>query len=260
MTQQSEDADTSSGIDDITITAEDYASATEPVPNSQAYMGGEPTGEVSELHEERRERFKSRIKTGYEPPSQKVQELPPSTTFPKLDEWLDFFSRAVVGMLTDLAVEFCFRGIDEELLTEREVQSIKLDKEERDRIARPLAEFAYKNKYTRKHGREILGLAGSLDSVLQLGIWYARMSKIAAKYQEMSGNPQRQRRPFRQSRMARQHAARQQQRNTQRVVVVQPQEEVQDERIGSGEAQPSPNGHSREWRPDVGGWVNNPGG
>lgn len=261
VSQQEEDDSAGIGVDDITITAEDYEDAAEPLPNSAAYMGGEPSGQLQHPdHDERRERFKSRLKTGYAPPSDKVRELPASGSFPKLDEWLDFFSRVVVGMLTDLAVEFCFRGVDEELLTEREVQAIKLDKEERDRIAKPMAEYAYKNKFTRKHGREIIGLAGSIDAVLQLGIWYARMSKIAAKYQAQAGNPRRQHRPFRQSRAAREHTSRQQQRNTQRVVIVEPEEVSEDERTGPGATQPSPNGHEREWRPDVAGPVYNPGG
>lgn len=253
---------------DADVSLDDYNAALdpdapEPLPNANAYMGGE-SGEMPEPPNmaDRRERFSSRIKTGWTPPDDKVAALPArGAGVPTIDEWLDFFSRVFVGTITDFAIEMAFRGIDEELLTDREIQSIKLDREERDRIARPFAEFASRNKFTRKHGREIIAMAGSVDALMQLGLWYTRMTRIAMKYRRMSGEPVRQR-PFKPRGAARQHVRRQEERNTQRVIVVPPPnaEEVQDVSTGSGTPNSTANGHSREWRPDVGGPVYNPGG
>src|SRR5262249_9510123 len=101
---------------------------------------------------------------------------------PTGDEWLDFFSRVLVRLLTDFYIDVALRDVDEELLTEREMDRIHLTVTERNRIAKPFAEFSLKNKFMRKHGRSIVSLAGSLDSIIQLGMWVNRVNRIAAKY------------------------------------------------------------------------------
>lgn len=246
--QRREPADTSS------VTADNLDSGP-LTPDDMAWMGNDPTVPVDAIivdDPQDEETPKSRLKTGYQPP---VTDVALSSGPPKLDEWLDFFSRVLIGTATDFAIEMAFRGVDEDLLSDREVATIKLDKEERDRIARPLAEYAFKNKYTRKHGREIIALAGSIDAVLQLGIWYTRITRIAMKYKRMQGGqPQR---PSRRERM-RNRPQPQPQRHEQKVVIVTPQEVIQDERTGQSQA--NHNGHSDTWRPDVGGPVVNPGG
>lgn len=254
---------TSSAVDEITLNDYDAALDNEPLPNADAYIGGSASEDASPEQpdiEDRKEAFKSRLKSGWTPPTEKVANLPArGAGVPTIDEWLDFFSRIVVATLTDFAIEMAFRGVDEELLSDREIQSIKLAPDERDRIAKPFAEFAHRNKFTRKHGREIIAAAGSIDAVLQLGLWYTRMTRIAMKYRQMSGRPVRQAR-FRPRPAAKQAMRQNQDRNTQRMVVVEPEEVNSDERAGQGAANASANGHSREWRPDVGGPVFNPGG
>lgn len=118
--------------------------------------------------------------------SAKVLDRPAKSGVPNIDEWMDFFSRILIRLATDFYIDLAFRGIDEDLLSEREVDRIRLDKEKRDRIARPFAEFSNKNKFTRKHGREIIGLAGSIDALAQLGVWFSSVNRIAAKYRRLS--------------------------------------------------------------------------
>jgi len=111
----------------------------------------------------------------------------PTTTPPKADEWLDFFSRVILRTLSRWYVDAVFRGIDEDELSEREVDRLILTEDERKQIAQPWAEFANKNKYMRKHGRQVIALAGSVESFVILGGWVMRVNRIAARHRPPSG-------------------------------------------------------------------------
>lgn len=104
------------------------------------------------------------------------------STPPRVDEWQDFFSRTVIKLATDWWINTAFKGIDENLLTEREIQRIRLEKDQRDRIARPFAELANKVKFVRKHGRLIVSSTDSVESAVELGQWFMRVNRIASKY------------------------------------------------------------------------------
>lgn len=159
------------------------------------------------------------------------------TGIPSIDEWMDFFSRVLIKVATDYYIELAFRGIDEEMLTDREIARVKMANEERDRIARPFAELAYKTKFTRKHGRSIIAAAGSIDALVQIGMWYSRVGRIARKYQRlMNGQPP--------PRM-------QQPPPPQNQQYQQPEEGSGN--VGSGQS--TANGHERGWRPPVNGVV-----
>lgn len=106
----------------------------------------------------------------------------PKTTPPNLDEWMDFFSRIVIRFLTEWYVDMMFRGIDEDIVTESDAAKLLLTEEERDSIARPFAEYANKNPFMRKHGRQIVAFADSFESIVMLGRWYMRVNRIARKY------------------------------------------------------------------------------
>jgi hypothetical protein len=107
---------------------------------------------------------------------------PPRTGPPKVDEWQHFFSKVIIGTLTDFYVSAAFRGIDEDTLSEREAKSLVMTKNERDAISRPLAEFANKTPYLRKRGRLIVSSADSVESLVTLGMWFSRVNRIARKY------------------------------------------------------------------------------
>lgn len=253
------------GADGITLA--DFEAATAPItPDDIDFIGNEPRvvrTNDDDYGYEQNGKAPSRLRAGYSPPTGKITERPvKGAGIPTPDEWLDFFSRIVIRTATDFAIEMAFRGIDEELLTEREVESIKLESDERDRIARPLAEFAYKNGYTRKHGREIIAAAGSIDAVLQLGLWYTRMSRIAIKYRRMTGGEtaqwQYRRPPRRKTRQPRERTVR---LPVQTVITQSEEGEVTfNERTGPSAQSTTANGHDRMWRPSVGGPVVNPGG
>lgn len=106
----------------------------------------------------------------------------PKSGAPTLDEWQNFFSRIVVRFLTDGYIAYAFRGIDENLLSERDVQKLKMTKEERDRIAVPFAEYANKSPFARKHGRQVVAAVDSIESVATLAIWMGRVNRISRKY------------------------------------------------------------------------------
>lgn len=191
----------------------------------------------------------------------RLRALPPGSLdrdakggIPNIDEWLHFFANVLIRLATNYYIDLAFRGVDEELLTIREVESITLDQEQRERIARPFAEFALKNKFTRKHGRSIIAMGDSIDAVVQLGMWFSNVNRLAKKYRDLSGRmpPQGQRTqqpppPPPPSRPT---------------VVIVP-EERRDDHGNAGQDSPGVNGHQRRdpgWRPDVPGPVVNPFG
>jgi hypothetical protein len=101
---------------------------------------------------------------------------------PLLDDWMDFFSRVVFRTFSDFYVDFSFRGIDEDSVSPADVEKLKLTQEERQEIAAPLASYANKSKFMRKHGRMIIAGADSIDALIILGMWMARVNRVAAKY------------------------------------------------------------------------------
>lgn len=123
--------------------------------------------------------------TGEDKPAEILPErkkTAPKSGAPTLDEWQSFFSRIVVRFLTDGYIAYAFRGIDENALSERDLQKLKLNKDERDKIAVPFSEYANKSPFARKHGRQIVAAVDSLESVATLAIWMGRVNRIARKY------------------------------------------------------------------------------
>lgn len=115
----------------------------------------------------------------------------PRTTAPKADEWLDLFSRVVLKVGMELYVDFAFRGIDESVVTVDDLKRLKVGKDERDTIARPFAEYAAKSDLGKKHGRKIVALTDSAESLVTLGIWTRRVNRVAKKYKPVTQKPMR---------------------------------------------------------------------
>jgi hypothetical protein len=162
---------------------------------------------------------------------------------PNIDEWMYFFSKVVLRLSTDFYIDHAFRGIDEEQLTEREVEKIKLTDTERNRMARPFAEYANKAKFTRKHGRVIIASADSIDAILQMGMWFSRVNRIAAKYKGTRSVKTSRPQPVRAS------------------PVFRPEPKLPDfddrsDDVSSRQSAP----HGDGWRPDIAGPVFNPAG
>lgn len=108
----------------------------------------------------------------------------PKSGPPTITEWQGFFSRIVIKLLTDGYLSLAFRGIDEEALTVKDLQKLKLTDAERGRIAVPFAEYANKSKIARKHGRKIVAAADSFESIATLAIWMGRVNRVARKYRK----------------------------------------------------------------------------
>lgn len=167
---------------------------------------------------------------------------------PNIDEWMHFFSKVCIRLATDFYIDYAFRDIDEAELSDREIDRIKLTDVERDRMARPFAEYSNKSKFMKKHGRMIIASADSLDSVIQIGMWFSRVNRIRARH-TAPGRKQRQQRqtPVRAAPVFRPSPPMPQEDMTDR----------SDEDVSSG---PRPQPRGDHWRPDIRGTVFNPTG
>jgi hypothetical protein len=117
---------------------------------------------------------------------QKPLPTPPprdaSKSIPSIDEWMDFFSRIFLRVVCDWYISFAFRGIDEDVLSDREIDRLQLSDEERKRIAVPLAELSNKSKVMRRYGRTIVASGGAFDALITLGTWASRVNRIAHRH------------------------------------------------------------------------------
>jgi hypothetical protein len=111
---------------------------------------------------------------------------------PSIDEWQDFLGRIVVRLVLEGYLALMLRDIE---MTEDERASIAMSKQDLKEIAAPLATVAAKNKWTRKHGREILAFADSYEAGARLVIWAHRVERIRRRHRK--GTPEVQPRPSR---------------------------------------------------------------
>lgn len=101
---------------------------------------------------------------------------------PTASEWQEWFSKVLIRAGTNWWLSHAFEGIDENLLSDREVARLNLSDQECDSIAKPFAELANKLKITRKYGRTLIATTSSFDSLITLGQWFSRVNRIARKY------------------------------------------------------------------------------
>lgn len=107
---------------------------------------------------------------------------------PKLDEWQDFFGRVVIRALVNGYLAFQLGDLFDEL-SPMEIQQITLSKEDMREMAAPFATVANNSSFARKHGRSIIALADSYESILNLLFWMRRVNKISRKH---GGKPKQQ--------------------------------------------------------------------
>lgn len=130
----------------------------------------------------------SKLKSGRALPLERAAK----SGVPGIDEWMHFFGKILIRSVTNWYITWAFRDIDEDLLSDREIERIRLSDDARERMARPFAEFASKNKFTRKHGRSIIAMGDSADALLEMGLWFSRVARIASKYRRMQTSPAQQ--------------------------------------------------------------------
>lgn len=124
-----------------------------------------PVFQVEDIPEPKEERPKFTAKSG-----------PPT-----LEEWQDFIGRIVLRSLTEFYLDSALRGI-RDLLTDRELEEIRLTKDELKELAAPFASLAHKSKFARKRGRQIIEASNSLEAMFALIIWMRRVNRITRKY------------------------------------------------------------------------------
>lgn len=98
---------------------------------------------------------------------------------PDLGEWQDFIGRVVLKTLTEGYITMMLRDID---LTEREIESVKLTKEDLNDMSAPIASVVNKSKRAKKHGRAIIAMADSYEAMVALVIWMRRVRRIARRH------------------------------------------------------------------------------
>lgn len=112
----------------------------------------------------------------------KSQARDPKAGPPSLDEWANFFGKIVLRVACQWYVSYAFRGIDEDAISERDVERLVMTDDERRLIATPLAELSHKSKFMRKHGRMIVASGDAFNAMVVLGAYMSRVNRIAAKY------------------------------------------------------------------------------
>jgi hypothetical protein len=126
----------------------------------------------------------------------RFEEKPPTTPAdkpkagpPTLDEWQDFFARVVFLTLAEWYVQWCFRGVPEDIVSDEDLQRCILTKEERKAIALPLSELANKSSTARRHGRQVIAFFETAESFILIGMWAAKVHRIAGKYRPKREKP-----------------------------------------------------------------------
>lgn len=171
--QQNERGATDSDDDGISGPFQDTPFAAGP----EMSTGDVIEAEIIEDSEEKPAQRASRNRRQEDKPPRDAKTGPPN-----LDEWVNFFSRVVLRVATEWYINLAFRGVDEELLTDREAERLAMTDEERQMIAVPFAEMSNKSKFMRKHGRMIVASGDAFNALVVLGAWASRVNRIAAKY------------------------------------------------------------------------------
>lgn len=118
------------------------------------------------------------------PPKDKAKAGPPT-----LVEWQDFFARVVFLTAAEWYVSWAFRGVPDDLIADEDLDKLTLSKEDRNQIAAPFAELANKSTLARKHGRQLLAFADSLEAIVIVGMWVSKVNRTARKYKpQRKGN------------------------------------------------------------------------
>lgn len=100
---------------------------------------------------------------------------------PSLEEWQDFIGKIVLRTVTEFYLDIALRDI-RDLLSDREMEEIRLTKDELKELAAPFASLAYKSRFARKRGRQIIEASNSLEAMFALMIWMRRVNRITKKY------------------------------------------------------------------------------
>lgn len=163
----------------------DFASADVPVDASGIPFTTPPPGTFAD--QRRKTPPTAALNDEIPHSSTRLEEKPEPSDKPKagpptLDEWQDFFARVVFLTLAEWYVSWAFRGIPEDIISDEDLSRCVLSREERRAIAQPVSEVANKSKLARKHGRQVIAFFEAFESVILIGVWMAKVNRIASKY------------------------------------------------------------------------------
>jgi len=79
-------------------------------------------------------------------------------------------------------VAFAFRGIDRySVLSEQDNLALELDEEQLADISKPIAHMADRSKLGKRYGRIVLDSSDGIAAAIQMGMWAARVNRIAKR-------------------------------------------------------------------------------
>ena len=105
----------------------------------------------------------------------------PKVRPPDFSEWADYLGNFALRWAARGYVAFVFRGLDRyELLSDKDNQALELDAEELADIAKPIAHLADRSKLGKRYGRVIIDSSDGVAAAIQIGMWGARVNRIAS--------------------------------------------------------------------------------
>jgi hypothetical protein len=96
-------------------------------------------------------------------------------------EWQDFVQRTLLRALIEGWLALYISDVFDEL-SPAELERITLSPEQLREMSGPLASFANKNKFARKHGRLLLSFTDSTVALAELGFWMRRVRRIGLRH------------------------------------------------------------------------------
>lgn len=114
---------------------------------------------------------------------------PPRIRPPDFSEWHDYLGNFALRWAARGYIAFVFRGIDRyELLAPEDNEALELDPEELSDIAKPIAHLADRSRFGKRYGRVIVDSSDGIAAAIQLGMWGARVNRIAKKVRKQLEN------------------------------------------------------------------------
>jgi len=119
----------------------------------------------------------------------KLNLLPPNA-----EEWHDYISNVALKWGTRGYVAFATRGLDRyDNFSKADLAALDADADELAAISKPISHMAERSKFGKRYGRTIIDSTDGVAAIVAIGMWGARVNRIANKYrkgmQENVSNP-----------------------------------------------------------------------
>jgi hypothetical protein len=139
----------------------------------------------------RRRTIPDRVRTVPPKDEKDSKPKPPSVRPPDFSEWHEYVSDFALKWASRGYIAFVFRGVDRyELLSKEDNAALQLSDDALSDVAKPLAHLADRSKLGKKYGRVIIDSSDGVQAMIALGMWGARVNRIANKYRKILENGQ----------------------------------------------------------------------